>query len=227
MYVCMQTWMHAYIHTYSYAAWDKTKWCSCLFSVSAGRPGMETLLGVWEVCETMYVASSIEDTRWRSYLRCHCSLIFVLDGIFSPLSLETLPVLQPLCPPGPPVWPRPSTGGLLQLRQSGTQAASVPAQRRTQGRQVSAHHASCWRRILVVWVLLFFSSLAGFVGIILPVFPFSRRPSNGKKGGVSVPQKFVSKTKAKRKSGAARRAKKMAAQSAWGSCSCNVLCNKK
>ncbi|XP_075890019.1 rRNA N(6)-adenosine-methyltransferase ZCCHC4 [Nelusetta ayraudi] len=40
-----------------------------------------------------------------------------------------------------------------------------------------------------------------------------RHVSNGKKGGRGVSQKVVPKTKAKRKSGAARRAKKMAAQS--------------
>lgn len=49
--------------------------------------------------------------------------------------------------------------------------------------------------------------------IILSLFHLSRHVSNGKKGGRGVSQKVVPKTKAKRKSGAARRAKKMAAQS--------------
>lgn len=68
----------------------------------------------------------------------------------------------------------------------------------------------------------FFFSLVWFVLIVWSLFHRSRHPATGKKGGRGVSQRLVAKSKAKRKSGAARRAKKMAAaQSVWGQCLCN------
>lgn len=99
---------------------------------------METLLCVREVCETMYVTCDVEHRSGLSYLQCVSLLSRGLDEIFAPLSMETLPILRSLRPSGPPLRSRSSTGRLLQLWQTGTQAQSVPAQRCTQGRQVSS-----------------------------------------------------------------------------------------
>lgn len=59
------------------------------------------------------------------------------------------------------------------------------------------------------------------------VFCPSRHRSGAKSGGKNVSRHPPFKPKAKRKSGAARRAKKMAALSVWPQRSCSILCNLK
>lgn len=97
----------------------------------------------------MYVTSDIEDRPRQSYSQCVGTLSLVFDEIFSPLSVETLPVLRSLRPSRPPVRSRSSAGGLLQLWQPGTQAQSVPAQRWPQGWKVSSPDGSSLKRINV------------------------------------------------------------------------------
>lgn len=137
--------------------------------------------------------------------------------IFSPpLSLETLPVLWPLCPPGPPMCARWKTGGLLQLWQPGAQTQSLPSQRQTQDQQVGSQNSPSPFSLSTPSLRQYdsrFARLNSFLCICVSALCPSSHRSNAKNGGKNVSHRPLFKPKAKRKSGAARRAKKMAALS--------------
>lgn len=113
---------------------------SCVSRTAENGSTAQHVGNVWNHVRECVQCKLIQGYHTSSLTTCINVCIYLN---FCPLSLETLPVLWPLCPARPPMRASSRKGGLLQLWQPDAQTQSLPSQRHTQGQQVSSENGPC------------------------------------------------------------------------------------